>query len=90
MIESGQRILATDYNNAIERIEIYTLLLNSILEDYDAILTPQQQARHRVYAPQVIRHSAPCGHCAVCQPLISPIPGVRRFAGWGTISRGQG
>lgn len=40
MIESGQRILATDYNNAIERIEIYTLLLNSILEDYDAILTP--------------------------------------------------
>ena len=40
MIESGQKVLACDYNNAIERIEMYNLLLNEIFEDYDAILTP--------------------------------------------------
>jgi len=40
MIESGQRVLATEYNSAITRIGQYNVLLEGILEDYDAILTP--------------------------------------------------
>ena len=40
MIESGQRVLATEYNSAIKRIEEYNMLLEGIFEDYDAILTP--------------------------------------------------
>ena len=40
IIESGQKILARDYMDAIERIDMYNLLLNEIFFDYDAILTP--------------------------------------------------
>lgn len=40
IIESGHSILACNYQDAIERIEMYNLLLNQIFDDYDAILTP--------------------------------------------------
>lgn len=40
MIEIGQCILACEYQDAIENIEMYNLLLNQTLEDYDAIITP--------------------------------------------------
>lgn len=40
IIESGQKILARDYMDARERIDMYNLLLNQIFFDYDAILTP--------------------------------------------------
>lgn len=40
IIESGHSILACEYQDALERIEMYNLLLNEIFYDYDAILTP--------------------------------------------------
>ena len=40
MIERGQRVLATEYNEALERITVYNTLLERIMQDYDAILTP--------------------------------------------------
>ena len=40
IIEGGQKILARDYMDAVERIDMYNLLLNEIFFDYDAILTP--------------------------------------------------
>lgn len=40
MIERGQKVLATEYNIAIERITEYNELLNEIFDEYDAILTP--------------------------------------------------
>jgi Asp-tRNA(Asn)/Glu-tRNA(Gln) amidotransferase A subunit family amidase len=40
MIERGQKILASDYNAAVERIDALNAELNEIFDDYDAILTP--------------------------------------------------
>ncbi len=40
MIESGQRVLATEYNTALERSRQYAAILEQFMEDYDAILTP--------------------------------------------------
>ncbi|NNE63091.1 MAG: amidase [Gammaproteobacteria bacterium] len=44
IIEGGQKILARDYMDALERIDMYNLLLNEIFFDYDAILTPSTTA----------------------------------------------
>ena len=40
MIEQGQAVLATQYNNAVDRITEYNDLLDEYFFDYDAILTP--------------------------------------------------
>ena len=40
MIEEGQTYLAIDYNRAIERREGLNSLLDSVFDDFDAILTP--------------------------------------------------
>ena len=40
MIERGQAVLATDYNEAMGRIADYNAELNEIFDAYDAILTP--------------------------------------------------
>lgn len=40
MIERGQKVLATEYNTAVERVSLLNAMLDSIFEDYDAILTP--------------------------------------------------
>lgn len=44
MIEQGQHVLATDYNDAVDRISVYNALLEEIFTDYDAILTPSAPA----------------------------------------------
>ncbi len=40
MIEQGQRVLATEYNGAVDRIQEYNTVLNEYFVDYDALLTP--------------------------------------------------
>lgn len=40
MIESGQQVLATQYNTALERRGEYTSIIDELLRGYDAILTP--------------------------------------------------
>ncbi|MBF0276798.1 MAG: amidase [SAR324 cluster bacterium] len=40
LIERGQKVLATEYNTALERAAEYNEMLNEIFEEYDAILTP--------------------------------------------------
>ena len=40
MIESGQKVLATDYNEAVNGIRVLNGALGPIFDQYDAILTP--------------------------------------------------
>lgn len=40
IIESGQKVLACRYQQALARIDLYNELLDEIFYDYDAILTP--------------------------------------------------
>ncbi len=40
MIERGQRVLATDYNNAVSRIPILNRALDNLFDWHDIILTP--------------------------------------------------
>ena len=40
MIECGQRVLATEYNEAVDRIGGYNDILDQYFDDYDAVLTP--------------------------------------------------
>jgi Asp-tRNA(Asn)/Glu-tRNA(Gln) amidotransferase A subunit family amidase len=40
MIEAGQRVLAVDYNRALERAAALNAALDHLFEQYDAILTP--------------------------------------------------
>jgi len=40
MIEEGQKVLAVDYNNALDRIDHLYAGLADIFDDYDAIITP--------------------------------------------------
>ncbi|MEW6668863.1 MAG: amidase [Thermodesulfobacteriota bacterium] len=40
MIERGQRVLAVDYNRAVERVPMLNRALGDIFSSYDAILTP--------------------------------------------------
>ena len=39
-IERGRKITAVDYNIAVERVQEFNGILESILEEYDALLTP--------------------------------------------------
>jgi len=40
MIERGQRVLAVDYNRAVQRVDALNAILDELLLQYDAILTP--------------------------------------------------
>jgi Asp-tRNA(Asn)/Glu-tRNA(Gln) amidotransferase A subunit family amidase len=40
MLERGQKVLAVDYNRAIEGIDVLNALLGGIFTEFDAILTP--------------------------------------------------
>ena len=40
MIERGRRVLAVDYNRALERVPAYNARLAELFQRYDAILTP--------------------------------------------------
>lgn len=40
IIERGQKVLAVEYNDAIERIEVLNENLSEVFDEYDAILTP--------------------------------------------------
>ena len=40
MIECGQRVLAVDYNRALERAATLNAALDELFTGYDAILTP--------------------------------------------------
>jgi len=40
MIERGQKVLAVDYNNAVNRIPVFNRSLDKLFEWHDAILTP--------------------------------------------------
>lgn len=74
MIEQGQRVLATQYNQAVDRIQEYNTVLNEYFVDYDALLTPSTRGE----APDVSSTGDPafctiwtlCGTPALNLPVL--------------------
>ena len=61
MIERGQKVLATEYNTAIERADEYNDVLNKIFDEYDAILTPSASGE----APEGLESTGDPAFCTI-------------------------
>lgn len=75
MIERGQKVLATEYNTAIEHVSLLNAMLDSIFEDYDAILTPSAAGEAPVGlestgSPAFCTIWTLCGVPAVTMPIL--------------------
>jgi len=96
MIERGQRVLATDYNAALQRMREYNDSLEQIFDEYDAIITPASfgpapAGLEKTGSPQMNTIWTFCGNPALTIPLLqSPegLPvGVQMVAGKGDDAR---
>jgi Asp-tRNA(Asn)/Glu-tRNA(Gln) amidotransferase A subunit family amidase len=81
MIEAGQRVLAVDYNRALERAVALTTALNELFTRYDAILTPAApgEAPHGLGStgsPVFCTVWTLCGVPAVTLPLLTGASGM--------------
>jgi Asp-tRNA(Asn)/Glu-tRNA(Gln) amidotransferase A subunit family amidase len=81
MIERGQRVLAVDYNRALERVPAYGAMLAELFLRYDAILTPAAPGE----APQGLGSTGSpvfctiwtlCGTPALTLPLLTGTEGM--------------
>ncbi len=81
MIERGQRCLAVDYNRALERRDGLNLLLEAVIEEYDAIVTPAAPGE----APAGLDYTGNpifstiwtfCGNPAITVPLLTGAKGL--------------
>lgn len=75
MIESGQKISAVDYNRAVEQRAVLAALVDGLLNDYDALLTPATTgtAPHGLQAtgsPIFCTTWTLCGAPAITLPLL--------------------
>jgi Asp-tRNA(Asn)/Glu-tRNA(Gln) amidotransferase A subunit family amidase len=81
MIESGQKHLAVDYNNALDRAADLGRVLDQIFADYDAILTPATtgSAPHgleQTGSPMFCTLWTLCGVPAITLPLLKGASGL--------------
>jgi Asp-tRNA(Asn)/Glu-tRNA(Gln) amidotransferase A subunit family amidase len=81
MIEAGQRVLAVDYNRALERAVALTAALDELFTRYDAILTPAApgEAPHGLGStgsPVFCTIWTLCGVPAVTLPLLTGASGM--------------
>jgi Asp-tRNA(Asn)/Glu-tRNA(Gln) amidotransferase A subunit family amidase len=81
MIEYGQRVLAVDYNRALERVPAYNAMLAELFQHYDAILTPAAPGE----APKGLESTGSpvfctiwtlCGTPALTLPLLTGAEGL--------------
>jgi Asp-tRNA(Asn)/Glu-tRNA(Gln) amidotransferase A subunit family amidase len=81
MIESGQRVLAVDYNRALERVTTLNAILDELFTQYDAILTPAAAGEAPVGlgstgSPAFCTIWTLCGVPAVTLPLLTGASGM--------------
>ena len=80
MIESGQRVLATEYNTALERSRQYAAIVGQLMEDYDAILTPattgEAPGRETTGDPAFCTLWTLCGVPALSLPILQGPAGM--------------
>ena len=96
MIERGQKVLATDYNSALNRVLEYAECLDEIFDEYDAILTPSTLGPapvglDKTGSPVMNTIWTLCGNPAINIPLLQspdgmPV-GVQIVAGKGDDAR---
>lgn len=96
MIERGQKVLATEYNSALNRVEEYSEYLDEIFDEYDAILTPSTVGPapvglDKTGSPVMNTIWTLCGNPAINMPLLQspdgmPV-GVQIVAGKGDDAR---
>lgn len=81
MIEEGRRVLAMDYNRAVDWVEVLNAGLDQVFERYDAILTPATTGE----APAGLESTGSpifctlwtyCGTPAVTLPLLAGANGL--------------
>ncbi len=81
MIEEGRRVLAMDYNRAVDWVEVLNAGLDEVFERYDAILTPATTGE----APAGLESTGSpifctlwtyCGTPAVTLPLLAGASGL--------------
>jgi Asp-tRNA(Asn)/Glu-tRNA(Gln) amidotransferase A subunit family amidase len=81
MIEAGQRVLAVDYNRALERAVALTAALDELFTRYDAILTPAAPGEApsglgSTGSPMFCTIWTLCGVPAVTLPLLTGASGM--------------
>src|SRR5690606_5284156 len=81
MIERGQRVLAVDYNRAVQRVDVLNAILDELFQQFDAILTPATTGE----APKGLGSTGSpifctiwtlCGTPAVTLPLLTGASGL--------------
>jgi Asp-tRNA(Asn)/Glu-tRNA(Gln) amidotransferase A subunit family amidase len=81
MIEAGQRVLAMDYNRALERVTALNAALEHLFQQYDAILTPAAageapEGLGSTGSPVFCTSWTLCGVPAVTLPLLTGASGL--------------
>jgi Asp-tRNA(Asn)/Glu-tRNA(Gln) amidotransferase A subunit family amidase len=81
MIERGQRVLAVDYNRALERVAVLNAALGELFTRYDAILTPAapgeaSKGLGSTGSPVFCTTWTLCGVPALTLPLLSGASGL--------------
>ncbi len=81
MIEEGQRVLAMDYNRAVDWVEVLNAGLDEVFERYDAILTPAATGEapaglESTGSPVFCTLWTYCGTPAVTLPLLAGANGL--------------
>ena len=81
MIERGQKVLATEYNSSLNKINDYSAYLDDLFEEYEAILTPSTFGAAPVGlentgSPKMNTIWTSCGNPVINLPLLQNLVGL--------------
>lgn len=81
MIERGQKVLATEYNSSLNKINDYSAYLDDLFEEYEAILTPSTFGAAPVGlentgSPKMNTIWTSCGNPVINLPLLQNLDGL--------------
>ena len=81
MIERGQKVLATEYNFSVSKINDYSAFLDDLFDEYEAVLTPSTfgaapAGLNSTGSPEMNTIWTSCGNPVINLPLLQNLEGL--------------
>jgi len=81
MIERGQKVLATEYNTSVSKINDYSAYLDDLFDEYEAVLTPSTfgaapAGLNSTGSPEMNTIWTLCGNPVINLPLLQNLEGL--------------
>ena len=81
MIERGQKVLATEYNSSVSKINDYSAFLDDLFDEYEAVLTPSTfgaapAGLNSTGSPEMNTIWTSCGNPVINLPLLQNLEGL--------------